>query len=90
MTQGKRGRTEQQRQYGISLDEAQDHLEEWMTADMEITTHQSYRLRDQTLTMADLNAVRKQIEYWERKVAELLAKQQGGLRNRVYRVVPRG
>lgn len=90
MTQGKRGRTEPQRQYGISLDEAQDHLEEWMTADMEITTHQSYRLRDQTLTMADLNAVRKQIEYWERKVAELLAKQQGGLRNRVYRVVPRG
>ena len=78
------------RQYGISLDEAQDHLEEWMTADMEITTHQSYRLRDQTLTMADLNAVRKQIEYWEKKVAELLSKQNGGPRNRVYRVVPRG
>ena len=75
--------------YGITLDMAQDHLEEWMAAEMEITTHQSYRLRNQTLTMADLGEVRRQIQYWEGKVAELLARQNGGPRNRVYRVVPK-
>ena len=77
------------RVYGITLDMAQDHLEEWLTAEMEITTHQSYRLRNQTLTMADLGEVRRQIQYWDEKVAELQARQGGGSRNRVYRVVPK-
>lgn len=75
------------RHYGISLDEAQDHLEEWLAAEMEITTHQSYRLRDQTLTMADLGEVRREIDYWRGMVAELLAAEQGGARNRVWRAV---
>lgn len=77
------------RQYGITLDQAQDHLEEWLEAEYNLTTHQSYRLRDQTLTLADLDAVRRQIEYWENQVAKLQARQSGGARNRIYRAVPK-
>ena len=43
-----------------------------------------------TLDMAqDHLEVRRQIQYWEGKVAELLARQNGGPRNRVYRAVPK-
>ena len=90
MTGGRTPRRDKpKRQYGITLDMAQDHLEEWLTAEMEITTHQSYRLRDQTLTMADLDAVRRSIEYWQGMVAKLEAQQNGGPRNRVFRAVPK-
>ena len=54
--------------YGITLEAAQKHLEEWMEAELEITTHQSYRIEDRTLTLADLDQVRRMIEYWEQKV----------------------
>lgn len=77
------------REYGITLKMAQKHLEEWMEAELEITTHQSYRLMDQTLTMADLGEVRRMIQYWDGKVKELLRKERCGGRNRLIHVVPR-
>lgn len=76
-------------QYGITLEIAQDHLEQWLEAELEITTHQSYQMDKKTLTMADLSAVRQEIQYWEDKVQECIAKQQTGGRNRLYRMVPR-
>ena len=83
----KRGKKE--KTYGITLDIAQKHLEEWMEAELEITTHQSYRLRNQTLTMADLSQVRQTIDYWAKKVEALKAVKESGGRNRIYRAVPR-
>lgn len=83
------GRPQKKRQYGITLDQAQDHLDEWLEAEYALTTHQSYRLRDQTLTLADLDSVRRNIEYWNGKVNELLASEQSGSRNRIYRAVPK-
>lgn len=73
---------------GITLKEAEKHLKAWLTAELELTSHQSYRIGTRTLTKADLNAVREQIKYWERKVAELSKGSRRG-RNRVYRCVPR-
>lgn len=70
--------------YGITLEVAQKHLEDWMEAELEITTHQSYRLGNETLTMADLDAVRRNIDYWNAKVTAL---KRGG-RTRFYRAVP--
>lgn len=75
--------------YGITLEAAQEHLEEWMEAELEVTTHQSYQLGSRTLTMADLGDIRQTIDYWEKKVAALLTAQSNGGRSRVRRVVLR-
>lgn len=74
---------------GITLKEAQRHLDEWMEAELEVTTHQSYHLGNQTLTMADLDKIGDRIDYWRGAVAELEAAQAAGGRNRAYRAVPR-
>lgn len=74
---------------GITLERARQHLTAWLEAEMAITTSQSYTIGSRSLTRANLGEVRKQIAYWENKVAELenIAKRKG--RNRIMRVVPR-
>lgn len=74
---------------GITLEIARRHLEEWLEAELEITTHQSYRLGNQTLTMADLDMVGRRIEYWRQMAEKLERMERSGGRNRVYHVVPR-
>jgi len=69
----------------ITLEIAQEHLNMWLEAELEIATSQSYRIGTRSLTRADLNAVRKQVLFWENMVNQLSRKG----RNRVYRVVPR-
>lgn len=75
--------------YGITLERAQKHLDEWMEAELEVTTHQSYKLGSKTLTLADLDMIGKRIAYWEGKVEQLKAQEASGGRNRMYRAVPR-
>lgn len=77
------------RKYGISLEDAQKHLDEWLEAELKVTTHQSYQLGGKSLTMADLGKIRETIDYWDNKVAELEALEQSGGRGRMYRIVPR-
>lgn len=74
---------------GYTLETAKEHLNAWLTAELEVTTHQSYSIGTRSLTKANLNEIRKQIEFWRNEVAKLenLAKRRG--RNRIMRVVPR-
>lgn len=74
---------------GITLEIARKHLEEWLEAELEITTHQSYRLGNESLTMADLDMVGRRIEYWRQMAAKLERMEQSRGRNRIYHVVPR-
>lgn len=74
---------------GITLEIARKHLEDWLEAELEITTHQSYRLGNESLTMADLDMVGRRIEYWRQMVARLEKMEQSRGRNRIYHVVPR-
>lgn len=74
---------------GISLEIAKKHLEAWLTAELEVTTHQSYTIGSRSLTKANLSEIRKQIEYWNNQVARLENIEKRGGRNRVYRAVPR-
>ena len=74
---------------GISLEIAKKHLDAWLTAELEVTTHQSYTIGSRSLTKANLSEIRKQIEYWSDQVARLENIEKRGGRNRVYRVVPR-
>ncbi|MCD8052249.1 MAG: DUF6148 family protein [Clostridiales bacterium] len=80
---------EKKRPRGITLKVAQKHLDEWLEAELEVTTHQSYTLGSQSLTMADLDMIGNRIEYWSGKVAELEVQEESGGRNRVYLAVPR-
>lgn len=77
------------KEYGITLEIAQEHLEEWLEAELAVTTHQSYQIKERHLTMADLSAIRNTIKYWSDKVEELKMQAESGGRNRMYRAVPR-
>ena len=68
---------------------ARHHLNAWLEAELELTTHQSYKIGSRSLTKADLGQIRKQIEFWQDRVAQLENTEKRGGRNRVVRVVPR-
>lgn len=74
---------------GISLEIAKKHLDAWLTAELEVTTHQSYTIGSRILTKANLSEIRQQIEYWRNQVARLENIEKRGGRNRVFRAVPR-
>ncbi len=74
---------------GITLEIARRHLEEWLEAELVLTTAQSYTLRNRTLTRANLTEVRNSIKFWNDKVNELENIKNTGGRNRIRRVVPR-
>lgn len=71
------------------LEVAKKHLAAWLTAELEVTTHQSYTIGSRSLTKANLSEIREQIKFWGNEVARLenVAKHKG--RNRIMRVVPR-
>jgi hypothetical protein len=73
---------------GITLKQAQIHLDAWLKAELEITTSQSYKIGTRSLTRADLAQVREQIKYWQEKVTALENAAKGRGRNRVFRAVP--
>jgi len=70
-----------------TLEEAQQHLDAWLAADLALATSQSYKMGDITLTRADLPTVKDRINFWRREVAALQAGKGSG--PRVYRVIPR-
>lgn len=74
---------------GISLEIAKKHLDAWLTAELEVTTHQSYTIGSRSLTKANLSEIRQQIECWRNQVARLENIEKRGGRNRVFRAVPR-
>lgn len=74
---------------GITLEIARKHLDAWLTAELEVTTNQSYTIGSRTLTRANLAQIRKEIEFWGDKVAQLENIEQRRGRNRTYRAVPR-
>ena len=74
---------------GVTLEIAKKHLDAWLTAGLEVTTHQSYTIGSRSLTKANLSEIRKQIQFWENEVARLENISKRGGRNRVFRAVPR-
>lgn len=76
----------------ITLEVAKKHLEMWLEAESEVAINQSYTIGGKSFTRANLAEIRKQIEYWSNKVAELenLAKKRAetgytGLYREIYR-----
>ena len=71
------------------LETARFHLNAWLEAELEVTTHQSYTIGSRSLTRANLAEIRKQIEFWQNEVDRLENIEKSGGRNRVFRAVPR-
>ncbi len=69
------------------LETAQYHLNAWLTAELEVTTHQSYTIGSRSLTKADLSEIGQRIDYWKNEVARLENISRCGGRNRVRRAV---
>ena len=66
-------------------------LELWLEAEAAIATGQSYKIGSRELRRANLPEITEQIAFWEAKLAEIEAQEQGrkgGLR-KTFRVVPR-
>lgn len=64
-------------------------LETWIAAEEAIATGQRYQIGTRSLTRADLEDVRKEMEYWAGRLAEAEAEERANGRNRAYRFVPR-
>lgn len=74
---------------GITLETAQRHLDAWLEAEIAVTNAQSYTIGSRVMTKADLEEIRKTIDYWNAKVVELENAKKHGGRSRAYRAVPR-
>lgn len=72
-----------------TLQQAQQHLQAWMEAELKVTTGQSYSVGSRQLTRANLGEISEKIKFWASEVEKLEARQQHRGTNRVYRVVPR-
>jgi hypothetical protein len=68
---------------------ARKHLDAWLAAELEVTTHQSYTIGSRSLTKANLAEIREQITFWQNEVARLENLNGKGGRNRIMRVFPR-
>ena len=64
-------------------------LNTWLAAEESIATGQSYQIGTRSLTRADLEDVRAEMEYWAARLQEAEAEEKTGGRNRVYHFVER-
>ncbi len=64
---------------GLTLAQAEQHLNEWLTADSAVAKGQAYSLGGRTFTRADAAVIRENIRYWQQMVKQLA---RGGVRAR--------
>mgnify|MGYP001082866653 CR=1 FL=1 len=68
----------------MTLERAKKHLDAWYEAELAVSTGQSYSISGRQLTRASLPEIRKQIQFWEKRIASM-----SGRSRRVKRVIPR-
>lgn len=68
------------------LERAQRHLEAWLQADLAVSTGQTYQMGSRSLTRAHVSEIRKNIMFWESRVAKLKQTRKG---IRMRRFIPR-
>jgi hypothetical protein len=64
---------------GLTLAQAEQHLNEWLTADSAVAKGQAYSLGGRTFTRADAQQIRENLRYWQQMVKQLA---RGGMRAR--------
>jgi hypothetical protein len=64
---------------GLTLSQAEQHLNEWLDADSAVAKGQAYSLGGRTFTRADAREIRENLRYWQHIVKQLA---RGGVRAR--------
>lgn len=76
---------------GITLEQAQTQLEQWLAASTAVALNQSYEIDTgngrRKLQRADAEAIRAQIKFWDERVRALTTAAAGGRRRTRY-IVP--
>lgn len=62
---------------GITLAQAQAHLDAWLAADLAVAKNQSYSIGGRSLTRANAKEIGANIDRWQRMVNQLTAGQRG-------------
>lgn len=73
---------------GITLEQAQARLDEYLAAEAAVLAKQSYAIAGRQLSLANLAEIQKGIEIWNNRATLLGAQAQGRTRARV--IVPSG
>lgn len=47
---------------------AQAHLDAWLAADLAVAAGQSYTIGSRSLTRADAESIRQQVDYWRQQL----------------------
>jgi hypothetical protein len=63
----------------ITLAQAEQHLNEWLAADLAVAKGQAYSIGGRTFTRADAREIRENIRFWQQMVKQLA---RGGMRTR--------
>jgi hypothetical protein len=56
---------------GLTLTQAEQHLNEWLSADSAVAKGQAYSLGGRTFTRADAREIRENLRYWQQMVKQL-------------------
>lgn len=67
---------------GITLEQAETRLAEYLDAEAKVLLGQEYEISGRRMTRADLNAIRQGIEIWDKRVKALSAFSAGKGRTR--------
>lgn len=67
---------------GITLAQAEAQLASWLTADTAVSQGQAYTIGMRSLTRADAEEIRKNIQFWDSKTKDLARSVGGGIRVR--------
>lgn len=67
---------------GITLEQAQARLNDWLEADAAVARNQSYTINGRSLTRASASEIRSNIDYWQKQVDMISARGAGGRRPR--------
>jgi hypothetical protein len=65
---------------GITLEYAQKQLDSWLQADEKVSRSQSYSHNGRQLSRVDAGEITNKIEYWNRKVQQLIGGRRRGVR----------
>lgn len=75
---------------GITAETAQRHLDAWLEAELALTNAQSYTMQtsigSRTITRSNLSEVRQNIDTWQKRLDEALAREKGRSRNTIFKV----
>jgi len=73
------------RMAGITIEQAQAKLDEYLAAETAVLTNQAYTIAGRSVTRADLDSIQKGIELWNNRVIEITAKNSNTKRTVVMR-----